>query len=92
MKRMITPTAGFIVYGVHKDGLKDPMGAPFIDEAIVEKSKKALRDQGIRLIEHDVVIASKQEAKIALKKIEGVTTVASTTWSSFPEPGSGPLI
>ena len=28
---MIQATAGFIVYGVHKDGLKDPMGAPFID-------------------------------------------------------------
>ena len=29
---MIQPTVGFIVYGVHKDGLKDPMGTPFIDE------------------------------------------------------------
>ena len=23
---MVTPKVGFIVYGVHKDGLKDPMG------------------------------------------------------------------
>ncbi|MCL4498737.1 MAG: hypothetical protein M1335_00625 [Chloroflexi bacterium] len=67
---MITPTAGFIVYGVHKDGLKDPMGAPFIDDAIVEKSKKALRDQGVNLVEHDVIIASKEEAKAALKKMK----------------------
>jgi hypothetical protein len=29
---MITPKVGFIVYGVHKDGLVDPMGAPFIDD------------------------------------------------------------
>ena len=26
---------GFIVYGVHKDGLKDPMGQPFIDEELI---------------------------------------------------------
>ena len=35
---MIEPTIGFIVYGVHKDGLKDPAGVPFIDDGIVEKS------------------------------------------------------
>jgi len=23
---MVTPTVGFIVYGVHRNGLKDPMG------------------------------------------------------------------
>ena len=39
---MIRPTIGFLVYGVHKDGLQDPMGQPFIDEAIVARSKKAL--------------------------------------------------
>ena len=32
---MIKPKVGFIVYGVHKDGLKDPMGTPFIDEAMI---------------------------------------------------------
>lgn len=32
---MITQIKGFITYGVHKDGLKDPMGAPFIDEDCV---------------------------------------------------------
>lgn len=67
---MITPTTGFIVYGVHKDGLRDPMGTPFIDDAIIEKSKKALRDQGVNLVEHDTVIASKAEARIALKKMK----------------------
>ena len=35
---MIQPTVGFIVYGVHKDGLKDPMGAPFIDYLIADAS------------------------------------------------------
>ena len=37
---MIRPTTGFIVYGVHKDGLQDPMGQPFIDEAIVARAKQ----------------------------------------------------
>ncbi|NUQ62953.1 MAG: hypothetical protein HUU20_10710, partial [Pirellulales bacterium] len=46
---MIRPTAGFIVYGVHKDGLQDPMGQPFIDDQLVARSKKALADQGIDL-------------------------------------------
>ncbi len=67
---MITPTVGFIVYGVHKDGLKDPMGTPFIDDAIIEKSKKALRDRGVELVEHDVIVASKEEAKAALRRMK----------------------
>ena len=40
---MIQPTVGFIAYGVHKDGLKDPMGAPFIDDALIAEAKDALR-------------------------------------------------
>lgn len=67
---MITPTVGFIVYGVHKDGLQDPMGTPFIDDALVAASKKALLDAGLRLIEHDVVVATKAEAKTAFKKMK----------------------
>jgi len=67
---MIKPTAGFIVYGVHKDGLLDPMGAPFIDDALVAKSKRALTDAGVNLIEHDIVVASKAEARAALKKMK----------------------
>lgn len=67
---MITPTAGFVVYGVHKDGLKDPMGDPFIDEAVVQNSKQALRGEGIRLIEHEVVVSTKEEAVAALRKMK----------------------
>ena len=67
---MITATAGFIVYGVHKDGLKDPMGQPFIDESIVNRSKEVLKSNGINLVEHDIVVASKAEAKEALKKMK----------------------
>ena len=65
---MIQPTVGFIVYGVHKDGLKDPMGVPFIDDKIVAASKKALTTAGLNVVEHDIVIASKEEARAALKK------------------------
>lgn len=72
---MIRPAVGFIVYGVHKDGLKDPMGAPFIDDAIVEGAKNALRQAGIALVEHEVVIASKQEAIEALRKMKHAEAV-----------------
>ena len=67
---MIQPTVGFIVYGVHKDGLKDPMGAPFIDNSIVKRSKAALRQAGMKIVEHDVVIATKDEARDALRKMK----------------------
>jgi len=67
---MIQPTVGFIVYGVHKDGLQDPMGVPFIDDAIVAQSKRALVDAGLKLVEHDVVVASKEEARTAMKKMK----------------------
>lgn len=82
---MIQPTVGFIVYGVHKDGLKDPMGVPFIDDAIVERSKKALTQAGLKIVEHDSVIASKEEARSALKKMksdDGIDMVVlfSGTW------------
>ena len=82
---MIKPTAGFIVFGVHKDGLEDPMGAPFIDQSIIDRSKAALRKRGVNLVEHDTVIASKSEAASALgamKKDDRVDCVIlfSGTW------------
>ena len=67
---MIQPTVGFVVYGVHKDGLKDPMGVPFIDDALVRRAKEALVHAGLNLIEHDLVLASKDEARAALKKMK----------------------
>ena len=67
---MIRPTVGFIVYGVHKDGLKDPMGSPFIDEVIVDNAKRVLSDAGLELVEHDVVVATKEEARAALRKMK----------------------
>jgi L-fucose isomerase-like protein len=67
---VIQATVGFIVYGVHKDGLEDPMGNPFIDEGLLTEAKSALRRAGLQLVEHDTVIASKQEAAEALKKMK----------------------
>jgi hypothetical protein len=67
---MIRPTAGFIVYGVHKDGLKDPMGQPFIDDGLICRSKDALRARGIDLVEHDTILATKAEAWAALKRMK----------------------
>lgn len=63
---MMRVKAGFITYGVHKDGLKDPMGKPFIDEAVVARSKAALAKAGVELVTHPVVIAGKAEARAAL--------------------------
>lgn len=67
---MIEPKVGFIVYGVHKDGLQDPMGQPFIDEKIVEQSKNALIKAGLKLVTHELVIASKEEAVAAMRKMK----------------------
>ena len=63
---MIQPGVGFIVYGVHKDGLSDPMGAPFIDDAVVSRSRDSLRSHGLKVIDYPVVVASKTEARAAL--------------------------
>ncbi len=67
---MIRPTAGFIVYGVHKDGLLDPMGQPFIDDQLIARAKQALREQGLELVEHEVVVATKAEARAAMKRMK----------------------
>ncbi len=82
---MIKAKVGFIVYGMHKDGLTDPMGTPFIDDKLVANAKKALVDAGLELVEHDLVIASKAEAKECLakfKKADDIDAVVlfSGTW------------
>ena len=82
---MIKTKVGFIVYGVHKDGLQDPMGTPFIDEQVVNGAKKALKKTGLELAEYELVIASKQEAKKCLdqfKKMNDIDAIIlfSGTW------------
>ena len=82
---MVKPKIGFIVYGVHKDGLLDPMGTPFIDDELVKKAKEALRKAGLELAVHDLIIASKKEAKECFskfKKMDDIDAVVmfSGTW------------
>ena len=67
---MMQATVGFIVYGVHKDGLQDPMGTPFVDDALIAEAKDALIRAGLHLVEHQTVIASKREAAEALKTMK----------------------
>lgn len=67
---MIEPTVGFIIFGVHKDGLKDPMGKPFIDQALVARCKKALSKAGLKLMLEATVVATKEEAIAALGRMK----------------------
>jgi molybdopterin biosynthesis enzyme MoaB len=67
---LIHPTVGFIVYGVHKNRLKDPIGLPFIDDSMVKRSKEALAQAGLRIVEHETVLATKEEARNAFKKMK----------------------
>jgi L-arabinose isomerase len=60
---MVKPKIGFVVYGVHKDGLQDPMGQPFIDSNLIAKAKMTLQAAGAELVVEDLVIASKREAR-----------------------------
>jgi len=82
---MFRPRIGFIVYGVHKDGLRDPMGTPFIDKDLIRRAKKALRAGGLDLVPYDVVIADKEEARscfATFKKMDDLDAVVlfSGTW------------
>jgi L-fucose isomerase-like protein len=72
---MIKAKEGFIVYGVHKDGLPDPMGTPFIDSGIVEGAKKALKNSGVDLVEYELVIANKKEARDCFDKFKKMNDV-----------------
>ena len=59
----------FVVFGVHKDGLTDPTGQPFVDDTIVEAAKRALRPD-LDLDDYPVVIASKREARDCLLRLK----------------------
>jgi len=73
---MVNPKVAFIVYGVHKDGLLDPMGTPFIDDKLVDNAKNALKKAGLELVEHDLVIASKKESKDCFAKFKKMDKTA----------------
>ncbi len=65
---MIPTKVGFIVYGVHKDGLKDPMDTPFINQDIVNNARQALINAGLEVVMHNVVVADKKEARACFNK------------------------
>jgi L-arabinose isomerase len=82
---MIKPKVGFIVYGVHKDGLCDPMGTPFIDDTIIANARRALQDDGLELVEHPTILATRQEARecfARFKKMDDIDALVlfSGTW------------
>jgi L-fucose isomerase-like protein len=82
---MVNPKIGFIVYGIHKDGLLDPMATPFIDNKLIKSAKEALKKAGLKLVEHDLIIASKKEAKECFskfKKMDDIDSIVlfSGTW------------
>ena len=82
---MLRAKIGFVVFGVHKDGLKDPMGVPFIDEELIAQAKNALRHAGLELVGDNLVVASRKEARerlAQLKKMDEVDAVVlfSGTW------------
>src|SRR5512137_2139143 len=72
---MIKPKIGFIVYGVHKDGLQDPMGTPFIDDKIVASAKQALQNKGLELVDYKLVIATRKEARECFDKFKKMNDV-----------------
>jgi L-fucose isomerase-like protein len=67
---MVKPKIGFVVYGVHKDGLQDPMGQAFIDDTVVANARKALQASGMELVLEDTVIATKREARECFSKFK----------------------
>ena len=104
---MIRPKMGFIVFGVHKDGLKDPLGVPFINQKIIDESKAAIEAKGVKLVENEIVVAYKQEAREALARlkhddsVDGVILFSGTwVWASeivaavrdFERAGKGVII
>jgi hypothetical protein len=82
---MIRPRVGFVVFGVHKDGVQDALGQPWVDELVIKNAKEALRTAGADLIVEDLIISTKQEARACFsrfKKMEDLDLVVlfSGTW------------
>ncbi len=72
---MIRPKIGFIVYGVHKDGLLDPSGKPFIDNEIVTSAKEALANSGLEVVVHELVLSTKKEARACFDKFKKMNDI-----------------
>jgi L-fucose isomerase-like protein len=51
------------------------MGTPFIDNKIVAEAKKALKNKGLELVEHELVLATKPEAGECFDKFKKMNDV-----------------
>ena len=67
---MIQTKVAFIVYGVHKDGLADALGDPFVDDAVIRSAKDALRARGLMLDAQETIISTKQEAIETFRRVK----------------------
>lgn len=66
---MLKPRVAFVIYGVHKDGLLDPQGQPFVDQRVIDCARKALQCIGLESVEYPLVIASKREAHVCFANL-----------------------
>ena len=62
---MLTPKVGFVVYGTHR-GVDDPMGQPFIDQKVIDNCKKALKKEGLELVETSPIVVDRADANKAI--------------------------
>ncbi len=62
---MLTPKVGFVVYGTHR-GVDDPMGQPFIDQKVIDNCKKALKKEGLDLVETSPIVVDRADANKAI--------------------------
>jgi len=67
---MFQPKVAFVVFGVHKDGVKDALGQPFIDEQVIENAKASLRKAGAELVVEDLILATKQESRACFSRLK----------------------
>ena len=77
---MLKTKVGFIVYGVHKDGLKILWGKNLSRSGDCSL-KTSVEGKGLELDEHDVIIATKKEAIQALSKYKKMTYRRNSTFS-----------
>jgi len=66
------PKVGFVVFGVHKDGVQDALGQPFVDEQVIKEARAALLAAGAELVVDDLVISTKQEARACFSRFKAM--------------------
>jgi hypothetical protein len=46
------------------------MGNPFIDDVLIQRAKSDLVTAGLKVVEHGIVVATKEEARAAFKRMK----------------------